>query len=150
MKKNIVIVCISAIILALIIVLPFCFKNDELRLSDKIFALYITNKIVFGLIFVFSVAWCVIKERAKGFVYITLVMACLLQGIPALCRLAPRMKDFGMGFEIIMLALGLIIFIGVFAMIAWSSKKQLVSDEKYVGKEIPVQEEKVILNKEDK
>ena len=145
MKKNLTIVCVSAIILALVIALPFFFDNKEIKFFDNILAMYIANKIVFGLVFIFSIAWCVIKERAKGMVYITFVTAGLLQGLPALCRLAPRMKDFGVGFEIIILALGLIIFVTMFALITWSSKKQLVSDEKYVGKEIPVQEEKTIL-----
>jgi hypothetical protein len=145
MYKKVSILLVALIALGLMIGLPFSFNNEAVVNNTAVLIFYIISKSVFGLIFIFAVLWSV-STRARGSIYLLLLVATLLQGFPALCRASLFMDAFTLPFNILMIALGLIVFVVVFMMNSWTSKTQVASDEKYVGKEIPIQEEKVTLD----
>lgn len=146
MYKKVSILLVALIALGLMIGLPFSFNNEAVVNNTAVLIFYIISKSVFGLIFIFAVLWSVLSTRARGSIYHLLLVATLLQGFPALCRASLFMDAFTLPFNILMIALGLIVFVVVFMMNSWTSKTQVASDEKYVGKEIPIQEEKVTLD----
>lgn len=146
MYKKLTILIVGLIALGLMIGLPFSFNNDELVKDTAVLVFYIISKSIFGLIFIFAVIWSVLQERARGAIALILLVATLLQGFPPLCRASLFMGAFTLPFNILVLAFGLIGFTVLFMMNHFSSAKQLEADQKYVGKEIPVQEEKDILD----
>ena len=141
MKKNIYLAIIGVLVVGLAIGLPFTFTkwNELIVANNEVLILYIVSKAIFGLILVFAFIWSLVKERARGSVYMLLAAS-----------ISVYVNGFVLGFAILTLAVFLIAYVAFVGLLFTSNKKQLASDTKYQGSEIEVVDEKVaeIRNKE--
>ena len=144
MKKNYVSLIVYAIVLGLIIGLPFAFGkwNDALRMDSTTFALYIVMKVIAGLCFIGFVCFGFLKSMARGTYYYVMVATLMLQLIPLLMRLGLYMSGFKYVYEILLLGISLAAYTSFVGAMARVSKKQLKADQKYEGKTIEIHEER--------
>ena len=153
MKRNLYLGLISVLVLGLAAGLPFAFTewNSLLVQNQTVLILYIVSKVVFGLILIFALVWSFVGERARGHIYMAISSSMFVQIAPLLIRTSVYIKNFVLGFAIIMLALFLIGYIAFIGLVLTANKKQVASDKKYQGKEINVVDEKEAekRNKED-
>lgn len=149
MKKNIYLFIVGVLILGLAIGLPFTFGswNDSLTAVQGSFIVYIVAKCIFGLFFIGVLAWSLIKERARGTVYIFLGAATIAQLVPLLIRVSVNFKGFEVGFGVIAVVLACILLTALTGLVVVTNKKQVASDVKYQGNEIEVVDEKISENK---
>ena len=149
MKKNPFFLIISLIALGLVIGLSFIFldgdlSNDVLTHVDEVFIPYLIAKIFFGLALVGVTAWIFLSEKARGHGYALLIATYSVQFIPLLLRLALLMAKNGvskggyLAYEIILLGLSAIAYIGFIGLVYYQDKKMVASDHKYEGKTIAV------------
>lgn len=143
MKKNFYFLISAIIILAVIIGLPFAFTNwnEQLNANSTVLAFYIVGKCIFGLCFIAFAALIFLKQLARGKAYMLIVSTLLVQLIPLLQRVGLNIPNFTLGFEIIVLALALVLYVAFLGLVFYSNKTQIASDNKYVGKTIDVVDE---------
>ena len=150
MKKNVFFIGVLVVLFALIVGLPFAFGEWNTKLMDAQvpFVFYIISKVLFGLVFIGFAGWAVIKERARGMIYILMVATLFVQLVPLFTRFSIYFKAPGQTiYCIVMLAIFLIGYIAVLGLVITSNKKQIVADEKYEGSTIEVKDEKVSENR---
>jgi hypothetical protein len=150
MKKNIFFIGILVVIFGLIVGLPFAFTDWNKTLMDTQVPLifYVISKVIFGLAFIGFGIWAVIKERARGMIYILMVATLFVQLVPLFVRFSTYFKAPGQTiYCIIMLAIFLIGYIAALGLVITSNKKQIVADAKYEGSTIEVKDEKVSENR---
>ena len=149
MKKNIYLAIIGVLVVGLAIGLPFTFTkwNELIVANNEVLVLYIVSKAIFGLILIFGFVWSLVKERARGSVYMLLAASIIVQAEPILIRTSVYVNGFVLGFAILTLAVFLIAYVAFVGLLFTSNKKQLASDTKYQGSEIEVVDEKVAENR---
>ncbi len=140
-QKNLIVVILSALFLVLVIGLVFAFDNSKLTANSLVFTMYLVAKILFGLLFICVIIWSVIRKRFLGTAYPVIFTAAALQGIAPLMRISLAFSAFQFGYNLILLIVGLFVFVIMFGMSSFVSKKQVKSEKKYEGKEIEVNED---------
>ena len=149
MKKNPFFLIISVIAIGLVIGLSFVFidgdmSNEILSHCDEVFIPYLIAKIFFGLALLGVTAWLLLTEKARGHGYALLVSTYGVQFVPLFLRLGLLMAKNGVSkggyltYELILLALAAIAYIGFIALVYYQDKKMVASDHKYEGKTIAV------------
>lgn len=149
MKRNLFFICILVVLLAVIVGLPFAFGdwNQSLKEAQVPFIFYIVSKVLFGLAFIGVAVWAVIKERARGMIYINLVAALLVQLVPLFIRFSIHFKAPGQViYCILMLAFFLIGYIAMLGLVTTSNKRQTEADARFEGTSIEVKDEKTSEN----
>ncbi len=139
----------ALIVLALIIIIPFTFNND---FSNEGLALYITSKIIFGILFVVGVCYALISKAKTGSSAMLVGVASLYQFIPLAIRFIAK-ADFDLKWfvGIIIIAIALIIYVAFIFGFSAQDKSAKKREEIAEGKTIEIQEEKrLATDKENK
>lgn len=149
MKGNKFILVIGILIVLLSIGLPFCFTSWNNSLIDYpiVLTMYILFKCIYITALIFVIVWAFHASRARGHIYMLFMGTIILQLFAFAIRGAIYIKGFEEGFAAIIAIVPLIFYVAFIALLFKSNKKQLESDEKYVGKEIPVVSEKEAENR---
>jgi hypothetical protein len=144
MKKNFVSLIAYALILGLIIGLPFAFTkwNAELMENNAILITYIIMKCVAGLLFIAFVVYGFIKQMARGMYFYTALSTILLQFVPLLVRLGLLVGDFATIYSILITVVPMIAYVVFIGAVFRTNKVHLASDEKYEGNTIEIHEER--------
>jgi len=139
----------TLIVLALIIIIPFTFNND---FSNEGLALYITSKIIFGILFIIDVCYALISKAKTGSSAMLVGIASLYQLIPLAVRFIAK-ADFNLKWlvGIIIIAIALIIYVAFIFGFSAQDKLAKKREEIAEGKTIEIQEEKrLATDKENK
>ena len=150
MKKNIFFIGVLVVLFGLIVGLPFAFTEWNKTLVDTTVPLvfYVVSKVIFGVAFIGFGIWAVMKERARGMIYILFAATLFVQLVPLFVRFATSFKGAGQTiYCILMVAIFLIGYIAALGLVLTSNKKMIVADEKYEGSTIEVKDEKVSENR---
>ncbi len=139
MKKNIYFLLIALISLALVIAIPFFLNNN---LGDTFMAVYLISKILFGVLFLSSIAYCFLANTANGISLSLIVLNVITQFIPLVIRGLFRLENRQLLWSIIFLGVALIVYIAISGGIITMNKKMLKAETKYQGHEIEVVEDK--------
>lgn len=150
-KLKIAFICEFLIILTVVIVVPFMVDND-FSLTKGI-GYYVAAKVIIGLLLFASSGYAFFHSGPTGSNTVLVVTAALFQLIPMGIRyMLLAMVPFADIWSIVIIAAALLIYCGLFFGLAFMDKKMADRDIVSAGHEIPVTEEKVILNdkEEDK
>lgn len=147
-KLKIAFICEFLIILSVVIAVPFMLNND-FSLTEGI-GYYIAAKVIIGLLLLASSGYAFFHSGPTGSNTVLVVTAALFQLIPMgirymLLALLPGADIL----SILITAATLLIYCGLFFGLAYMDKKMADRDIVSAGHEIPVTEEKVILNDEE-
>lgn len=136
MKKNIYFAIFSFLALVLIVVVPCLLKNTFLD-NNTLTALYVTSKVIWGLMFVGCVSYALFANTSNG-VSITLVgIASLYQFLPLVVR-ALLGVDNATLWILVLLVVSLMIFVALVGAIISMNKKMVKSEKESEGKTIEI------------
>ncbi len=139
MKKNFWFLISSLLVLAVVIIIPFLFT--EKFPSDETLTVYLISKILYGLLFIGTIAYCFFKETANGFTLSLTGLSCLFQLIPLLQRFVLQSSvENSTIWGVLILVLSLLIYVVFIGLILTSNKKMVKSNHSYEGNEIKVKE----------
>ena len=133
----------AIIVTILIIALPF---TQNYNFDQSQLALYITGKIVFGLIFVSSVIYGLLSKAKTGSSTAVVAIAAIFQLVPiGIAQLAKQ--DFNQKWlvTILIIAICLMVYCGLIFGLSYQDKKMVQKDSETEAREISVEEEKRIL-----
>ncbi len=140
MKKNIYFLLVAIVALALVIALPFFFNNDY---GQSFTAVYLSNKILFALLFVLSIGYCFFKNTANGISWSLIVINVAAQFVPFIIRCFYKYLDSRqLLFSVIIAAVALIAYIALSGGVITMNRKMILADKKYEGHEIEIVEDK--------
>lgn len=147
-KLKIAFICEFLIILSVVIAVPFMVNND-FSLTKGI-GYYIAAKVIIGLLLFVSSGYAFFHSGPTGSNTVLVVTAALFQLIPMGIRymLLALMPSADI-WSIVIIAATLLIYCGLFFGLGYMDKKMADRDIVSAGHEIPVTEEKVILNDEE-
>ncbi len=130
----------ALIVVILIIVIPFTQNND---FDNGGMALYLTSKIVLGLVFLSSVCYGLLSKAKTGSATVIVGLGAILQFVPIAMRaLAKANFDQKWLVAILILALCIMLFVGLIFGLSYQDKKMIERDKVSEGETIPVVEEK--------
>lgn len=135
MKKNLYFLLICLLGVVVIVACPFFMKTVE---GDSYLALYITSKVLFGLLFIGSFVYCFAKKTANGVTASLVGVTALFQLIPLAIRGIFLAGNRPVLWSILLLCFSLMVYLAFFGGLVTMGKKMVEADEKYVGHEIEV------------
>lgn len=130
----------ALIVLALIIIIPFTFKNE---FTNEGLALYITSKVIFGILFIAGVCYGLLSKAKTGSSAMLVGLASLYQLIPLGIRyIALANFDLKWLVGILIIAFALIVYVAFIFGFSAQDKLAKKREEVSEGKTIEIQEEK--------
>ena len=144
MKKNYVSLIVYALILGMIIGLPFALVEWNGLLVQDTYTLvfYIISKALFGLLFICLAVYGFVKEMARGMYFYSMAATLFLQLIPIAVRSGVYMNQFKYAFSPLLVGVVLILYVIFLGALFRTNRYHLESDKKYEGKTIDIKEER--------
>lgn len=139
MRRKIYISLCMAVFLALVVIIPILLDNSFLEITQNM-AVYLTAKILFGILLLVSWLLILFKSLANTSGIILLSIAGVTQIIPLILRFILPLQS-GMLWSIIILSISLIITLALTGLLMASNKKMVEGDKKYEGKSIDVKDD---------
>ena len=136
MKKNIYFAIFSFLALVLIVAVPYLLKNTFLD-NNVLTALYVTSKVIWGLMFVGAVSYALFANTANGVSLSLVGIASLYQFLPLAVR-ALLGVDNATLWVLVLLIASLMIFVAFVGGIITMNKKMVKSEKASEGKTIEI------------
>lgn len=136
MKKNIYFAIFSFLALVLIVAVPCLLKNTFLD-NNALTALYITSKVIWGLMFVGTVSYALFANTSNGVSLSLVGIASLYQFLPLAVR-ALLGVDNATLWVLVLLIASLMIFVALVGGIITMNKKMVKSEKASEGKTIEI------------
>lgn len=142
MKNRIIGFCVSVFVILTTVLIPIFINNDFLK--DSYLIIYLVMKCLYLLALIGFSLYFFVKGSANS-------MMCSVLGITALFQLLPlsirglAAHQCQIVYSILILMIGLILYLAVIGGLMIMNGKMIKSDEKSIGKEIPIENEKTTL-----
>lgn len=136
MKKNIYFAIFSFLALVLIVAVPCLLKNTFLD-NNALTALYVTSKVIWGLMFVGTVSYALFANTSNGVSLSLVGIASLYQFLPLAVR-ALLGVDNATLWVLVLLIASLMIFVAFVGGIITMNKKMVKSEKASEGKTIEI------------
>ena len=136
MKKNIYFAIFSFLALVLIVAVPCLLKNTFLD-NNALTALYVTSKVIWGLMFVGAVSYALFANTSNGVSLSLVGIASLYQFLPLVVR-ALLGVDNATLWVLVLLIASLMIFVAIVGGIITMNKKMVKSEKASEGKTIEI------------
>ncbi len=138
----------SAVVLLLVIVLPFLITMNDYN-DSQFLMIYIISKVLFGLLFVIASIMLIFKPKANGITYGVMLVTSLFQLAPLVVRLFYLLPSNQMLWSVISVSIFFLISIGLVIATFSMNKRMVLSDAQCEGNTIEVQPYKETLKKDD-
>lgn len=136
MKKNIYFAIFSFLALVLIVAVPCLLKNTFLD-NNALTALYVTSKVIWGLMFVGTVSYALFANTSNGVSLSLVGIASLYQFLPLAVR-ALLGVDNATLWVLVLLIASLMIFVAFVGGIITMNTKMVKSEKASEGKTIEI------------
>ncbi len=147
MKNRFIGFVVALLGIVLAVTIPFVIANDDLQ--DAYLTLYIVTKCLYLVAFAGLAIYFFIKGSANTTMFSVLGITALFQFVPLGIR-ALAHSHCHLIYPVIVLIGGFAIYLALVGALMTMNAKMVRSDAKYVGKEIPVEEEKATLERGEK
>ncbi len=144
MKRKIAYIITTAVLLVLIIIIPFfiTFNGNAFYEDSVLLAIYIVSKVLTGVALLGVTIYLMFRRVEYGSGFQLYLTTAIFQIIPIFVRLC---LSYAGGFEILWSIIVLCVSVLLYALamlgILWMSNKRVKSEQKYAGNSIPVYDE---------
>ena len=136
MKKNIYFAIFSFLALVLIVAVPCLLKNTFLD-NNALTALYVTSKVIWGLMFVGAESYALFANTSNGVSLSLVGIASLYQFLPLAVRALLGVDNATLWILVLLIA-SLMIFVAFVGGIITMNKKMVKSEKASEGKTIEI------------